>query len=181
MNLKGCKRYKMSIGILVSDFFIGIEHDKKIKVYGENVKKMVTDHFKEFLDYAKSLNYPIFGTQYSTLPKDNINKIIIPYLDTPVIEKESTNAFAGTELEITLQDNNISEIFVIGYHRDECVYETIKAALLKGYDVSSCKELLLTSDKKFDYDEVRKFIEKRTNLINTIQESKDYLKKNIEI
>lgn len=44
---------------------------------------------------------------------------------TSVIDKPRANAFAGTDLQKRILDKGVTDLVVMGYHRDACVAATI--------------------------------------------------------
>lgn len=167
----------MALAILVVDVYTNIEFERGIKIWESYPPELVTDSIDEFLQSAQTFEYPIYATQHTKEDRrDQINNRLLQYISNPLINKRHEGAFTGTILDKTLNEKRISELFILGYHRDHCVYETIKEAIDRQYDVSTCKRLLLTSNKKYDRVESKKFIMENTNFLETLEDAFKYLK-----
>lgn len=64
----------------------------------------------------------------------------------PVVEKSYGDAFAGTDLESTLADLDVSEVVLVGAASEQCIRCTMHSAVIRGYDVSLVAGAHTTTD-----------------------------------
>ena len=102
----------MSLAIIVMDVHENFELEK-LKVFGSTAKLNELDPIEDMLELAKSLGYPIYGTQY----KNELNKRIKPYLIPKIIHKSRRDAFHNTRLDEILKEQGNNELFIIGFER----------------------------------------------------------------
>ncbi len=66
-----------------------------------------------------------------------------------IISKTANDAFYNTLLDSTLQDKNISELFITGCATDFCVDATVKSALSKDYKVTIIEDGHTTASRPY--------------------------------
>ena len=99
---------------------------------------------------------PVFHVQHmstnpdSTLrpdkPGNAIKRVVAPQGDEPVIQKQASNAFAGTTLEQRLRAADIQSVVIVGLTTEHCVSSTARMASDLGFmtfvveDATACHE-----------------------------------------
>ncbi len=66
-----------------------------------------------------------------------------------IIDKKYNSAFKGTMLDDYLQDNQISDLFIVGMQTELCIDSTIHTAFELGYNVHVIKECHTTFDNDY--------------------------------
>ena len=57
-----------------------------------------------------------------------------PNADEPVIDKPSSSAFYGTDLELILNCRQVRNLIFVGLTTDVCVHSSLRSAIDRGYD-----------------------------------------------
>jgi nicotinamidase-related amidase len=70
----------------------------------------------------------------------------LPEANEPVIEKQSPNAFSGTDLKAKLEELGRREIILAGFMTHMCVEATARAALDEGYKATVVASATATRD-----------------------------------
>jgi nicotinamidase-related amidase len=140
---------------------------------GDHVKRI----FKPVSDVIKTARgkIPVIFTQDWHRPDDSEFKIwkphcvanttgaeIIDEIDVKdedyTIKKRRYSAFFGTDLDLTLRELGVKEIFVIGVVTNICVLHTVADALLRGYKVhvlEDCTTALTDYDLEYGIKHMR--------------------------
>lgn len=69
--------------------------------------------------------------------------------EEPVIVKNSINAFLGTDLKRTLDDNGVEDVTILGSMSHMCVDAATRAAADYGYKVAVVHDACATRDQEF--------------------------------
>ncbi|WP_316847020.1 cysteine hydrolase family protein [Pedobacter psychrodurus] len=64
-----------------------------------------------------------------------------------LISKSANDAFYNTNLQATLAENNITELFITGCATDFCIDATVKSAVSKDYEVTVVEDAHTTADR----------------------------------
>ncbi len=67
--------------------------------------------------------------------------------DDRVLAKGTPDAFLGTELQLCLQQLDVSHLYITGYASEFCVDTTVRSAAAHGYDVTLVADAHTTHDK----------------------------------
>jgi nicotinamidase-related amidase len=78
-----------------------------------------------------------------------IHPLVEPDTGEAVIEKELPNSFVGTDLELRLRSDGISELVVAGMMSSMCVDATVRAAADLGFDVTLVQDACAAPDLEF--------------------------------
>jgi len=65
-----------------------------------------------------------------------------------VVPKRRFSAFFGTDLDLTLRENNINDLVVTGILTNICVLYTVADAVQRGYSVTVCSDLVASPDQE---------------------------------
>jgi len=65
-----------------------------------------------------------------------------------IIPKRRFSAFYGTDLDLTLRENDVDDLVVTGILTNICVLYTVADAVQRGYNVVVCKDLVTSPDEK---------------------------------
>lgn len=95
---------------------------------------------KEFQEYPK---HAVKGTEGAEIIEE-----LSPKEEDIVIEKRRFSAFYGTDLDLTLRENNIDELIITGILTNICVLYTTADARMRGYDVKIPKDCVATTDEE---------------------------------
>jgi nicotinamidase-related amidase len=90
------------------------------------------------LESWKEKNLPIFIVQHCSIspsspfrpgyPGNDLKEFVKPFVLEKVFQKSTTNAFVGTDLQQTLQQNNISQLVIVGFVTNNSVEATARMA-----------------------------------------------------
>lgn len=105
------------------------------KFDSQKIPIIFTKHFNQNNSDNSMLRFWNGHLDKSSIFFELISKLIIPD-DAIIIEKETYNAFHGTQLEVILQKLNIQNIFICGVFSHLCVETTARAAFVRNFDVS---------------------------------------------
>lgn len=84
------------------------------------------------------------------LPGWHIHPAISPQETDLIIDKEGSDAFTGTDLQVELDNRKIDQIFLVGMQTEMCVAATVREAAKRGYAVT----LIEDGHTTFDWDEI---------------------------
>lgn len=65
-----------------------------------------------------------------------------------IIEKRRFSAFFGTDLDLTLRENNIDKLIITGILTNICVLYTVADARMRDYEVEIPKDSVATNDEE---------------------------------
>lgn len=104
----------------------------------------------------RSLEYPVIfikhdGTKENYLLPDTNDFEILPELTQEpsdiIIVKEANDAFYNTELQATLSEKNIEELYFCGCATDFCVDSTVKSALVRDFKIYIASDAHTTASR----------------------------------
>jgi nicotinamidase-related amidase len=75
---------------------------------------------------------------------------IAPVPGEPVVAKQHRDSFAGTTLEATLAELDVTHLVLAGAASDYCIRTTMQRAAADGYDVTLVQGCHTTEDAEFD-------------------------------
>lgn len=75
---------------------------------------------------------------------------IAPAPGERVVAKEYRDSFAGTTLEATLAELDVTHLVLAGAASDNCIRSTMQRAAADGYDVTLVRDCHTTEDTEFD-------------------------------
>ncbi|TCD21107.1 isochorismatase family protein [Pedobacter psychrodurus] len=64
-----------------------------------------------------------------------------------IVSKSANDSFYNTDLQNTLIENNITELFITGCATDFCIDTTVKSAVSKDYNVTVVEDAHTTADR----------------------------------
>lgn len=79
-----------------------------------------------------------------------LHPMVYPEVADLVIDKESPDAFAGTELQTELDNRGINRIILVGMQTEMCVAVTAQQAAKRGFEVT----LVEDGHTTFDWDDI---------------------------
>ncbi|PTD93585.1 nicotinamidase [archaeon SCG-AAA382B04] len=97
---------------------------------------------KEFSQYPP---HAIKGTEGARIIDE-----LSPKEEDIIIEKRRFSAFYGTDLDLTLRENNISELIITGILTNICVLYTTADARMRDYEVKVPRDCVTTNNKKIN-------------------------------
>jgi nicotinamidase-related amidase len=107
-------------------------------------------------DYFRANKYKVIFVQHDGtkenvfLPDTNDWKLLPELIQSSsdyLISKSANDAFYNTDLQATLAENNITELFITGCATDFCIDATIKSAVSKDYKVTVVEDGHTTADR----------------------------------
>jgi len=113
---------------------------------------------EDLISSAKQSNVPVIFVRNNGgegepdepgTPGWELHSRIRPEIEEDVIDKTSSDAFDGTDLEDRLHRSGINHLFVAGMQTEMCVRTTCLSALEKGFNVTLVEDAHTT----FDFDE----------------------------
>jgi nicotinamidase-related amidase len=78
-----------------------------------------------------------------------INDVVAPLADEPVVLKASPNAFIGTDLEHRIRDAVVDDVVIAGMMTSMCVDSTVRAAADLGFTVTVASDACAAPDLEF--------------------------------
>ena len=112
---------------------------------------------RKILEHFRDHQWPVFHIQHcSTDPESplhptkessKIKAIVSPGEGEPVVSKTVNSAFIGTDLESTLNQQGITEVFLVGLTTDHCVSTTARMAANLGFRTNIISDATATFDK----------------------------------
>lgn len=111
----------------------------------------------ELLDIWRNAALPIFHIQHcSTLASSPLNPahkgndfmdLVRPKVSETIIQKNVNSAFIGTNLKELLDQQNISELVIVGLTTDHCISTTTRMASNLGFDTILVSDACATFNK----------------------------------
>lgn len=89
-------------------------------------------------------------------PGWRIHPDLAPHAEDIVIEKEASDAFAGTPLEALLRELNVETVMIAGMQTEFCVDATARSALSRDFDVVLLSDCHTTGDAALSAEEIIK-------------------------
>lgn len=111
---------------------------------GAHDEERVVAAVAALLERARAARLPVVHVQHDHVkyeplmpgrPTWQIVPQLAPRAGEPVVHKQSSDAFYGTELASVLEAAGVSEIIVTGMQTEFCVDSTVRAASSRGFDV----------------------------------------------
>ena len=116
------------------------------------------DNMRQILQHWREQNRPIFHVKHNSLNENSplragqsgndIQTLVAPVGDEPVIEKNVNSAFIGTDLEQRLRSASIEQVVIVGLTTNHCVSTTTRMAGNLGFDT------VLVADATATYDRI---------------------------
>jgi len=98
----------------------------------------------ELLKIWRDIGLPVFHVQHcssimtsplhETHPGNQFNDLVTPIEGEPIIKKNVNSAFIGTDLQVQLDNANITSLIIAGLTTDHCISTTTRMAGNLGYD-----------------------------------------------
>lgn len=79
-----------------------------------------------------------------------INELVMPNDEEPVVLKHHPNAFRDTNLKTLLDGQGIRKLTILGAMSHVCIDATVRAAVDFGYDVTVVHDAIATRDLEFE-------------------------------
>jgi nicotinamidase-related amidase len=149
----------------------------------------------ELLKIWRDNELPIFHIKHCSLnPNSLLNEtnegngfkdIVAPIDSEPIIKKNVSSAFIGTDLKDRLDNEKISKLVIVGLTTDHCVSTTARMAGNFGYDTFVVSDATATfNNKGLDGQKYSADLMHETSLASLNEEfativTTDYLKQNI--
>jgi nicotinamidase-related amidase len=116
----------------------------------------VIERINALSNYFRINNYKVIfvqhdGTKENVFLPDTSDWKLLPELiqssSDYLISKSANDAFYNTDLQDTLAENNITELFIMGCATDFCIDATVKSAVGKDYKVTVVEDGHTTADR----------------------------------
>lgn len=149
----------------------------------------------ELLKIWRDKKLPIFHIKHCSLNPNSLfhetnegnefKDIVAPIDGEPIIKKNVSSAFIGTDLKDRLDSEKISKLVVVGLTTDHCVSTTVRMAGNFGYDTFVVSDATATfNNKGLDGQNYSADLMHKTSLASLNEEfamvvTTDYLKQNI--
>ncbi|MFW5904346.1 MAG: cysteine hydrolase family protein [Candidatus Saliniplasma sp.] len=155
---------------------IDMIHDFVYGKFGGEGAQSIIDNLKTFLTEIEKHDIPIIFVEDSHSKEDpeldvwgehamGVSKgseriSELKNIDGVSIDKNTFDAFYGTELEDILEKNDIDKVFLTGVSTDICVQNTAAGALYRGFDITVIEDCTaaITEEKHSDALEYMKNI-----------------------
>lgn len=125
---------------------------------GNRNNPQAEEHMRQILQYWRKQSRPIFHVKHNSLNENSplrvgqsgneIQAVVAPVGDEPVIEKTVNSAFIGTDLEDRLRSSGIEQVVIVGLTTNHCVSTTTRMAGNLGFDT------ILVADATATYDRI---------------------------
>ncbi|MBL8132440.1 MAG: cysteine hydrolase [Anaerolineae bacterium] len=141
-----------SAALLLIDVQVGLDEPR----LGQRSNPDAEANMARLLAEWRAKARPIFHVQHMStepnsplrpeLPGNAIKGIVAPQGDEPVIQKQVSNAFVGTELEARLRRAGVRAVIVVGLTTEHCVSSTARMASDLGFttlvvaDATACHD-----------------------------------------
>jgi len=112
----------------------------------------------ELLKIWRDIGLPVFHVQHcssimtsplhETHPGNQFNDLVTPIEGEPIIRKNVNSAFIGTDLQVQLDNANITSLIIAGLTTDHCISTTTRMAGNLGYDTFLAADATATFNKK---------------------------------
>jgi nicotinamidase-related amidase len=112
----------------------------------------------ELLKIWRDIGLPVFHVQHcssimtsplhETHPGNQFNDLVTPIEGEPIIKKNVNSAFIGTDLQVQLDNANITSLIIAGLTTDHCISTTTRMAGNLGYDTFLAADATATFNKK---------------------------------
>lgn len=148
----------------------------------------------ELLKIWRDKKLPIFHIKHcSSNPNSLLNEtnegnefkeIVAPIEGEPIIKKNVSSAFIGTDLKDRLDNDRISKLVVVGLTTDHCVSTTVRMAGNFGYDTFVVSDATATFNNKLNGQKFSADLMHETSLASLNEEfamvvTTNYLKQSI--
>jgi len=149
----------------------------------------------ELLKIWRDKKLPIFHIKHCSLNPNSLfhetnegnefKDIVTPINGEPIIKKNVSSAFIGTDFKDRLDSEKISKLVVVGLTTDHCVSTTVRMASNFGYDTFVISDATATfNNKGLNGQNYSADLMHETSLASLNEEfamvvTKDYLKQNI--
>ena len=125
---------------------------------GNRNNPQAEENMRQILQHWREQNRPIFHVKHNSLEAksplrkgqsgNEIQAVVAPVGDEPVIEKTVNSAFIGTDLEDRLRSAGIEQVVIVGLTTNHCVSTTTRMAGNLGFDT------VLVADATATYDRI---------------------------
>jgi nicotinamidase-related amidase len=138
--------------------------------YGKRNNENAEANIAKLLQVWRASSRPIFHIQHNSRSKDSplspsssghaIKEIVAPRVTEPVIQKDVSSAFMGTDLEEQLRNRGIGTVVIVGLTADHCVSTTARMAGDLGFETYVVSDATATHGRNgpdgryFDAEEV---------------------------
>ncbi|WP_036380460.1 cysteine hydrolase family protein [Muricauda sp. MAR_2010_75] len=112
---------------------------------------------QKILNFFRAKKWPIFHVQHcSTNPTSPLHPskegnafhpLVRPLESEPIIQKNVNSAFIGTDLEISLKSQNISDLVIVGLTVEHCISTSVRMASNLGFNVTLISDATAAFDK----------------------------------
>ena len=125
---------------------------------GNRNNKDAEEKCAQILAEWRNLKLPIYHIQHSSQnpnsllhkshPGFEIQDVVKPISNEPVIVKDVNSAFIGTNLETILKERNIKNVVIVGLTTNHCISTTTRMAGNLGFETILVSDATATFDRK---------------------------------
>ncbi|TRX60352.1 cysteine hydrolase family protein [Carboxylicivirga sp. M1479] len=108
----------------------------------------------KILDAFRNKEQTVIHVKHKAKAGADIHQSVLPLPNEKVFEKEKVNAFVNTGLKSHLDDNQITNLVIIGMQTHMCLEAAVRAAVDFGYTVTVVDEACTTRNLKYNNIEV---------------------------
>ena len=101
------------------------------------------------LDQFRNVGFPVYHVRHNFEPGGDIHEDVKPIEGEMIISKDEVNAFNGSELKAFLEDNEITQVVLVGMQTYMCLEGTTRAAYDMGYDCIVIGDACATKDLEY--------------------------------
>ncbi|MDF0715065.1 cysteine hydrolase family protein [Muricauda sp. 334s03] len=144
------------IALVLIDIQIGLQ---EVAFYGtERNNPEAEKNCGRLLQFFRERQLPVFHVKHNSTNIDSplyphkmgneFHPAVKPLINEPVFEKNVNSAFIGTDLEISLKAQNITDLVIAGLTIEHCISTSVRMASNLGFNV------VLVSDATAAFDKI---------------------------
>ncbi|MFZ4715682.1 MAG: isochorismatase family protein [Bacteriovoracaceae bacterium] len=140
-NIKSARTYSAKDSVLVViNAQIGLlnaKSDRSNLKAEDNIKKLILHwrHSQANVIHIQHWSENPDSLFYKDSPTSNFLAELAPHKNELVIKKSKSSSFTETNLQESLDQNNLCNLILVGFTANECIEATAKDAFEKGYNV----------------------------------------------
>jgi nicotinamidase-related amidase len=131
---------------------------------------------EDLLRYADDHGIQVYAVQYGADRLDSRLERVLPE-DAERVVKNSQGAFATTDLEQRLNEQDIDNVVLAGLYSTLCVLDTAKEAYQRGFNVLTAEDLVIDrgfnsqyNDAQEEIDEIGVFVDDYKVLLDRLED-----------
>lgn len=151
-------KFNDNTALILVDVQQGFADESTQDYFGGNRNNpQAEDNMRQILSLWREQKRPIFHIKHNSLEPQSplregqagneIQAIVAPQGDEPVIGKNVNSAFIGTDLEQRLRSESIEQVVIVGLTTNHCVSTTTRMAGNLGFDTILVEDATATYDR----------------------------------